>query len=75
MTDPEGPSRVRLPFGMAAIPRARRSLTTCWIARTMPTYPVQRQRLPLIAMRMSCSVGASMRSTTSRAETTMPGVQ
>ena len=45
------------------------------MARTMPTYPVQRHRLPLSSRRMRRSSASGSRGTMSRAVMSIPGVQ
>src|SRR5919108_677728 len=45
------------------------------IARTMFTYPVQRQMLPWMARRISSSLGRGFRSTSALALISIPGVQ
>src|SRR5207253_1496022 len=47
----------------------------CWTALTMFTYPVQRQRLPEIARRMSSSLGFGCFSRKATLVISMPGVQ
>jgi hypothetical protein len=53
----------------SSIPAARE------IALTMFTYPVQRQMLPWIALRISASLGAGLCSSRYLAAISIPGVQ
>src|ERR1700691_313770 len=46
-----------------------------WMARTMFWYPVQRQRLPEMPMRISLSEGFGFSSNSRWARMIMPGVQ
>src|SRR5689334_231133 len=45
------------------------------MALTIFTYPVQRQRLPEIPTRISCSVGVGLRCSSATPAIIMPGVQ
>ena len=65
-------------LGVAPLQRARRSAhepAARWTASRIFWYPVQRQRFPESASRISSSVGSAVRLSRSAVATTSPGVQ
>jgi hypothetical protein len=62
-------------FGLAATPGFRIFLAALWTAFTMVWYPVQRQRFPLMARRISGGEGLGDFANKSCAAMSNPGVQ